>query len=91
MKKFDIKKFNDRVDFTEYEPLEPIEAIQAYCKECYCWDMKEMKLCDCVKCPFNQFLINNFKVEKKKKTYNISEEERQRRRERMIKFRQTYE
>lgn len=85
-KKFNIKEFENRVDFNDYEPLEPIEAIQAFCKECYCWDVKEMKECTCTMCPFNQFLVNDFKVKKKRKSYNISEEERNKRRERMLKM-----
>lgn len=86
-KKFDISKFNDRVDFTEYEPLTPMEAIKAYCKECYCWDVKEMKQCDSNKCPFNQFLKNNFKT----KTRNLSEEVRQKLAENMRNIRKNME
>lgn len=79
MKKFNLKDFNSMVDFREYEPLSPMEAIKAHCRECYCWDIKEMKQCDTYSCPFNQFLRNGFKSFRGK--YNISEEERNRRRE----------
>ena len=80
MKKFNLKDFDHMVDFTEYEPLTPMLAIKAHCKECYCWEVNEMKKCDITTCPFNQFLVNNFKIKK-----NFSEETKQKRRENALK------
>lgn len=81
-KKFNLRDFDRMVDFNDYEPLTPMEAIKAHCKECYCWEVKEMKQCDTTTCPFNQFLINGFKTKRKS-----SEEVKQKRRENMLKIR----
>jgi len=80
-KKFNLSEFKNMVDFNDYEPLTPMMAIKAKCKECYCWDNTEMKKCDTYSCPLNQFLRNGFKSNK-----NISEEERERRRERLKSY-----
>lgn len=77
---FNVRDYNHIVDFTEYKPLTAMEAIKAHCKECYCWDVREMKQCDTTTCPFNQFLKNNFK-----RKINISEEDRLRRSNNMKK------
>lgn len=81
-KKFSIQDFKSMVDFTEYEPLTPMQAIKAHCKECYCWEVKEMKKCESTTCPFHQFLVNGFKIKR-----NLSEEVKQKRRENMLKHR----
>ena len=82
MSKFKVRDYTHIVDFREYDPLSPIEAIKANCKQCYCWEVSEMKKCESYTCPFHQFLVRGFKS---MRTYNLSDEERKRRSERLKK------
>lgn len=82
-KKFKISEYTDTVDFREYEPLTLLEAVKANCKQCYCWDISEMKECNSYTCPLNQFLKNDFKI-----TKNYSDEARQKMKEVAAKMRE---
>lgn len=70
--KFNIVEFKSPTDFSNIE-LTPMQAIRAYCKECCGYSMYEAKRCEIKTCPLNKFIT-------RKRTYNISDEERERRR-----------
>lgn len=71
--KLKISEYNRLVDFNDYEPLTPLQAIKLKCKECCAFQSSEVLKCEIKDCALNQFI-------NKKRNYNISDEERERRR-----------
>lgn len=52
VKKFNLQEYNDYVpDFSVYGKLRPSMAIKAKCKECCCYQTKEVILCQSKSCP----------------------------------------
>lgn len=68
---FKITDYNDVMDFSDIK-LTPLKAIKLKCKECCGYNSREAKKCNIKTCPLNQFIT-------KRNKYNISEEERNRR------------
>ncbi len=75
-KVFRLSEYNDYVpDFSVYEPLRPSEAVKAMCKQCCCYQTKEVILCQSKSCPLwpiKEFLYKN---SVRKKNLLESEEE----------------
>ena len=66
-----LRDYNELIDLSSYK-LTPLQAIKLKCKECCGFNSFEVKQCNITTCALHQF-INN------KNIYNITEEERERR------------
>lgn len=67
-----LRDYTKLIDLSPYK-LTPLQAIKLKCKECCGFNSAEVRKCNITTCALNQF-INS------KNSYNITEEERERRR-----------
>lgn len=73
MENFTIQDYNELIDFSDIK-LTALQAIKMKCKECCCFNWAEAKRCDVTTCALNQFITG-----KRKRTMNLTDEERERR------------
>lgn len=78
--KITLYEYNELVDFTNYQELTPLQAIKLKCKECCCFNMSDVKRCEIKSCALNQFI-------NRQRKYNITEADRERRREQLKRLR----
>ena len=85
--KFDEETLQDMKDAKEGNITSPLKAIKLFCIDCCGGSFQEVKKCPCKKCPLYNFRVGK-KMEAPKRTRNLTEEQREKMRENMIKARQ---